>query len=192
MLLEILVFTSVAVGVIRNSGSCWHKSLLSILRKAYVCLSSSPGPYGEHGDSHLQHVRPYCVNRRAYIFMVLLSYKSQKSLPYSAAVAVALKKVMFVSHPPVCFSGSRWNYVALTSLMCLTWQESSWGSVVCPVRSTLENCGLSIASVWLCWSWVHPRGPAKRALIQLSVALYLLLAQSGRHKGLLSEKCFGT
>lgn len=45
-------------------------------------------------------------------------------MPYSAAVAIALQ-VMFMCHPPVCFPGGRWNYMALTSLMCPAWQEGS-------------------------------------------------------------------
>lgn len=95
--------------------------------------------------------------------MVFLSYKSQKSLPYSAAVAAALQ-VMFMSHPPVSFSGGRWNYIALTSLVCPAWQEGCWGWVVCPARSTSESCGLSIASVRLCWSWVHlPQRSSKKS-----------------------------
>lgn len=57
-----------------------------------------------------------------------------------------------MSHPLIYFSRSRWNYVALTAVLCPAWQE----------------------------------------LIRLLVALYLLLAQSGQHKGLLSGNSLGT
>jgi len=48
-----------------------------------------------------------CNDNSIYLYVVLLSSKSQKSLPYSAAVAVALKKVMFMSHPPIYYSRSK-------------------------------------------------------------------------------------